>query len=129
MKLTIEKATEIAMNAAKESTERHKMGAVLFCGNKYVSACNRVFSVIVTGRSTPYSSHAEASVIDHGLHLGFNLNHSTLVVVRINNKGSLMLARPCKHCQQLIESMKIPYTYYSNDPLNRELIPENFKSL
>lgn len=129
MKLTIEKATELAISEAKKSEERHKMGAVLFCGNKYVSSYNKTFSVIVTGRSTPYSSHAEASVIDHGLHLGFNLSRSTLIVVRINNKGSLMLAHPCKHCQQLIESMKIPYTYYSNDPLNRELIPENFKSL
>ena len=129
MKLNLKKATEIAINAAKESTERHKMGAVLFYNNQYVSSYNKTFSVIVTGRSTPYSSHAEASVIDHGLHLGFNLSRSTLVVVRINNKGSLMLARPCHHCQHLIESMNIPYTYYSNDPLNRELIPENFKSL
>lgn len=130
MKLTIEKATEIAINSAKESTERHKMGAVLFNQSQYVTGFNRTFSVKVQNRNTQYSDHAEATVINHALHLGIDLTRSTLVVVRINNSGNqLMLAHPCKHCTTLIQKMKIPLVYYSSDPLHRELSSKNFKSL
>ena len=130
MKLTIQKATEMAINAAKKSTERHRIGSVIFDGDQYVVGFNRTFDgVIVTNRNTQYSEHAESSVINHALHLGFDLTRSTLIVVRVNRAGNLMLAHPCKHCIKLIKKMGIPYVYYSSDPLHRELVHENFKSL
>jgi cytidine deaminase len=128
MKLTITKATKIAIEAAEKSVERHKMGAILFSGNKYVTACNRTFSVIVKGRQTPYSDHAESIVINRAIHAGFNLYQCTLIVVRVSN-GNLLLSRPCKICKRLISNMKIPKVYFSNDPMSRLLIKENFKSL
>ena len=130
MKLTIQKATEIAISAANQSTEKHRIGCILFCNNKYVTGFNRTFNgVIVTNRATKYSNHAEASVITHALHLGFNLTQSTLVIVRVNSRGNLMLAHPCEHCKKLICKMGIPRVYYSQDPLRRELSQTNFKSL
>ena len=130
MKLTIAKATEIATMVAKKSTEKHKIGSVIFDGNQYVAAFNRTFDgVIVTNRLTKYSDHAEAVVINHALHLGFDLTRSTLIVIRVNNAGNLMLAHPCKSCTKLIQKMGIPNVYYSSDPLHRELSQKNFKSL
>ena len=129
MRLNLFKATTLAIEAATQSTERHHMGATLYTKTQHITSFNRTFSVIVRNRKTQYSSHAEESCITHALHLGFNLTQSTLVVVRINNKGSLLLARPCNHCTTLIQKMNIPRVYYSNDPLHREFTPENFKSL
>lgn len=129
MKINLKKATELAIKSAKKSTEKHKMAATLFYGNKYVTSPNRTFSVIVNDKKTPYSEHAEAAVITHGLHLGYDLTKCTLVVVRINSSGCSRLARPCRHCEHLCRSMNIPRIYYSNDSLRREIIPENFKSL
>ena len=130
MKLNLTKATKIAIESASQSIERHKMGAVLFNKSQYVVGFNRTFSVKVQNRNTQYSEHAEASVINHALHLGIDLSQTTLVVVRINNSGNqLMLAYPCKHCTILIQKMKIPRIFYSNDPLHRELSSKNFKSL
>lgn len=129
MRLNLTKATKLAIEAANNSTEKHRMGAVLYTGSQYVVGFNRTFSVQVQNRNTQWSEHAEAEVINHALHLGFNLTQSTLVVVRINKSGNLLLARPCKHCTTLIQKMEIPRVHYSNDPLHREFIPKNFKSL
>lgn len=128
MKLTNQKATKIAIKSATLSTEKYRIGAILFSGNQYVTSYNRTFKV-VTNRQTKYSTHAEASVIIHALHLGFDLTKSTLIVVRVNSQGNLMLAHPCKHCIKIIERENIPLIYFSADPLNRKLINKNFKSL
>ena len=127
--MKLDKAIKIATEVAYESKEKHRIGAVLFDQEKYVSSYNRTFAVKVQNRSTQWSEHAEASVINHALHLGFDLTQSTLVVIRINNKGKLLLAHPCKYCTKLIKKMGVPLTYYSNDPFHRKLSPENFKSL
>lgn len=131
MKLTLTRATKIATHVAKESSMmRHQLGAVLFDKSQYVTGFNRVYGGCqVQNKYTPYSEHAEAAVINRALHIGIDMEHSVLVVVRVNKSGQLMLARPCTNCTKLINSMNIPYIYYSNDPLRRELIQTNFKSL
>lgn len=129
MRLTIQKATEMAIESAKTSNERHQVGAVIFDRSNYCVSVNRTFSVKVQNRDTPYSEHAEANVITHALHSGINLERSILVVVRVNRCGNLRLAKPCKSCQKLINQFNIKRVYYSNDPLHREHTPENFKSL
>lgn len=130
MKLNIERATKIAIESAKESCEKHRIGAILYQGNQYITGFNRTFNgVVVNGRRTPYSEHAEASVITHALHLGIDVAKSTLIVIRLNNKGSLRLAKPCKVCTSMIHQYNIKNVYFSNDPLHREFIPQNFKSL
>jgi cytidine deaminase len=129
MKLNLTKATKIAISAASQSKERHKMGAIIFTKSKYVTGFNKTFSVKVQNRDTKYSEHAEAMVINRAIHSGIDLKQSTLIIIRINNSGNQMLARPCKYCTRLIKKMKIPTVYYSSDPLHRELSPQNFKSL
>ena len=127
--MNLNKAIQIATHSASQSTEKHRMGAILFDKSKFVTASNRTFAVKVPGKTTPYSEHAEASVINHALHSGIDIKKSTLVIVRINRKGSLMLAKPCRHCQKLIGSVGIQKIYYSQDPLRREINCENFKSI
>ncbi len=127
--MNLTQATKIAIKVAKTSTEKHRVGAVIFDRSNYVSSPNRSFSVKVLNKSTPYSEHAEESVINKAIHSKINLKYSTLVVVRINSKNQLMLSKPCRNCQKLISNVGIPKTYFSNDPLHREFIPQNFKSL
>ena len=123
-------ATKIATDSAKESTEKHRIGCIIFDSKNYVSGCNRTFNNCkVENRHTPYSEHAEATCINHAIHSGIDIKNSTLVVVRVNRKGSLMLAKPCRSCTKLIESVGIKKIYYSNDPLSRSHINQNFKSL
>lgn len=127
--MNLTKATKIAISSAIQSQEKHKMGCIIYERSKYVSAPNRSFPVLVRDRSTPYSLHAEAACINHALHGNINLKKSTLIVVRINNCGNLMLAKPCQKCQNLIKSVGIPKIYFSKDPMDREFTPDNFKSL
>ena len=127
--MKLDKAIRIATESAKESKEKHKIGAILFDQSQYVTAFNHTHGVNVSTRRNKWSEHAEASVINHALHLGFDLTQSTLVVVRVNKVGNLMLAKPCSHCEKLICRMEIPITYYSNDPFRREILPKKFKSL
>ena len=127
--MNLHQATNIAIETAKQSTEKHRVGCIIFDRKNYVSAHNRTFSVKVANKSTPYSEHAEATTINRAIHSKINIERSTLIVVRLNTKNNLMLAKPCFACTSLIKSVGIPKIYYSNDPLHREQIPKNFKSL
>lgn len=126
--MNLQTATKIAIKTAKESTLTHRIGAILYDRSNYCTACNRSFSeCIVNSRTNQYSDHAESRVITKSIHYNIDFKHSTLVVVRVNRKGRLMLSRPCPSCTKLIEKFEIPRVYYSNDPLHRSR--QNFKSL
>lgn len=127
--MNLTQATKIAIEIAKTSIEKHRIGAVIFDRSNYVSSPNRCFSVKVLNKSSPYSEHAEEGAINKAIYSKINLKHSTLIVVRINNKNQLMLAYPCRKCQKRISNVGIRNIYFSNDPLRREHIHQNFKSL
>lgn len=122
--IAIKKATQVA----KESTMKHKIGAILFDRNQYVTGFNHTHGVDVPTRKNRWSIHAEEMAIIKGNRTGIDFLNSTLVVIRINKSGNIRLSKPCIHCQKLINKMKIPKVYYSSDPLRRELTPQNFKS-
>lgn len=128
MKLTLQKATKIAIEVANQSTEKHKIGAVLYDNNQYITGYNHVHGVEVPTRKNKWSIHAEEMVIIKGSRIDINFKNSILVVIRIKN-GNLRLSKPCSHCQKLIKKFEIPYIYYSSDPLHRKLSGNNFKSL
>lgn len=122
-------AINLAISEAEKSTEKHKIGAVIYERSKYCTAHNRTFDGCTITKQDRNSDHAEALAITRALHTSINFKKSTLIVVRINSRGKLMLAKPCRNCQRLIRSVEIPITYYSNDPFNRKQNESNFKSL
>jgi len=130
MKLSISKATNLAIQAAKESIEKHRVGCIIYNHKHHTTGFNRVFGdVKVNTRNTKFSIHAEEMAIIKGSRIGINFHKSTMIIIRLNKNNDLRLAKPCFNCQNLICSVGIPTIYYSQDFLNRELITKNFKSL
>ena len=105
--MKLKEAVEIASNCAENSTMRHKLGAVIFDSKYHALGRNRICN-------THYkdSIHAEEDAIKNANRIGINYEKSTLVVVRINNKGDFLRSFPCSKCQKLIKQMKIPLVYY-----------------
>lgn len=64
------------------------------------------------------NNHAEKDAIVKALKLFDGLKHlagSTIYVTRYNKNGDTKLAKPCKHCQELIESVGIKKVVYTTD--------------
>ena len=100
--MNLNEAIKLAIQIAKQSNAKHKIGCVIFDKKNHIATWNQSFSVQTRGK---YSNHAEAIAITHAIHLKFNFKKSTLIVVRINNQNMLMLAKPCKACTNLIKSV------------------------
>lgn len=105
--MKLKEAVKIARNCAAHSSMRHKLGAVIFDNKFHATGYNRSYN-------THYkdSIHAEEDAIKNANRIGINFEKSTLVVVRINNKGDFLCSFPCSKCQKLIKQMKIPTTYF-----------------
>jgi deoxycytidylate deaminase len=64
------------------------------------------------------NNHAEKVAILKALKLFDGLHHlagSTIYVTRYNKNGDTRLAKPCKYCQELIESVGIKKVVYTTD--------------
>jgi len=38
-----------------------------------------------------------------------------IVVLRINREGRILLSKPCKNCQKILDAVALNHIYYSND--------------
>lgn len=112
---------DVAKALSKKSTYHHQMGAV-------VVKKNRVLGVGFNkpGKTHPRSNnkfktiHAELDAI-LGLPLD-ELRGADIYVYREYRDGSLAMAKPCLHCQQLLVEVGIRTVYYTN---NGEYTEEN----
>lgn len=115
--MNITKLVEIAKFEAEKSTHQHRMGCVIFHKNRIIS----------TGYNYPQRSvkhlrrkffrwygsvHAE---IDAIIKARTDLTRASMLVVRINRKGDLKLAKPCSHCSAYIDHVGIRKVYYSTN--------------
>jgi deoxycytidylate deaminase len=112
--MKIETVVKIAIEQAKNSTHHFKLGCVIFRGKKILSK-GRNFPIKFTKAKNAYlkwpsSVHAELDAI---MKARQNLKGASLLVVRINNKEQLLLAKPCNFCQQLIIHSGIKKIFYS----------------
>lgn len=51
-----------------------------------------------------------------------NLSGSTIFVTRFDKAGNTKLAKPCKHCEELIRSVGIKKIVFTNDQLSTTTI-------
>lgn len=112
-----ESFVELAIVQALKSTYPHKIGCVIFKGNKIISTghnqirhCAKIPSKYKIYRD---SLHAEQHAILNAPSRK-SLKGASILVIRINpNKKNLLLAKPCMMCYDFIEYIGIKKMYYS----------------
>lgn len=109
-----------AIDAARKSTYRVKLGAVVFKGKRILSSgWNQIRSSSLKHKNYENSLHAEQSAL-----LGLEwkkLKGYSLLVVKISRKEErLSNAHPCEMCMQLMDFIGIKDVYYSNE--NGEIV-------
>ena len=110
---------DLAIQTAKTSTSRVKVGALLLNKNKViVSATN------LERKSHPIQARFAERV---GLHQKIYLHaeiaalvkckeeYDTIVVARVNNQGKIRLAKPCPCCSLAIQESEIKKIYYTTN--------------
>jgi len=101
-----------ALKQARKSEHRHKIGAVIFSKKSIISsACNYPSRSAKSVTAREDSLHAEVMAI---IRARRNLNNLSMLVVRINAKGKLMMAKPCEYCMSYIEYVGIKTIYFSD---------------
>lgn len=108
---------DLAVKEARKSEYKHRMGAVVFNKNQFIStghnyACRSINSHLPIFRHWPTSLHAEVIAI---INARTDLKGASLLVVRINNKDELKLALPCSNCMAYLQYVGIKKVYYSID--------------
>ena len=110
------KFLDIAKEEAVKSNHYHKIGAVIF-KNKSIISTGYNYPRRSTKHLLPkfqkwqYSLHAEICAI---LKARCDLSDCSILVVRVNKKGKLMMAKPCKFCSEYIDYVGLENVYYSN---------------
>lgn len=110
--MKLSNAVTIAVNESQKSNAKYHLGAVIFNSVRYVTGYNRNLFCTHQRKAAPMSVHAEEMAIERALRAEMKFNHSTMVVVRINNSGLFKNSYPCEHCRKLINSVGIRTIYY-----------------
>lgn len=95
------KMLEFAMNNPNEfSAKAFKMGTI-FNIERY--------------KKYPYP-HAESYLVSKLLSKYNNISHSwSIVVLRINRRGKILLSKPCDNCQKILDAIGLTNIFYSNN--------------
>ncbi len=106
-----------AIKQALKSRFNYKLGAVIVKGGR-VLGCGHNETGRYTNKwkqSWPGSLHAEEAAILNALRKGgpVPLVGSTLYVSRVGRNGEVGIAKPCKHCQEVIKSFHIKEVVYT----------------
>jgi len=108
---------ERAKDSASRSTYTHRMGAVIFDKKKNIISCGCNFAQRSAKHLHPKfyrwpgSIHAEMDCI---LRARTDLKGMNILVVRLNKRNELRLAKPCQHCQMYLKFVGLKNCYYSN---------------
>ncbi len=107
------------LKARESNFERARVGAIIVRGHRIISSgVNRIgYSRFLVDRKFPESIHAEQQAIIELLkkRRHHELVGSDLYVSRINSLGQPRLARPCRDCQRICESVGIRRIFYTTD--------------
>ena len=104
-----------AIEEANKSEHKYKVGAIIFDKSKIISkGFNHPQRSIRHLKSKfqkwPGTVHAEVDAI---IKAKTNLKNLSMLVIRVNNRKQLRLAKPCKWCQMYLEYVGIKKVYYS----------------
>ena len=104
-----------AIEEAQRSDHKQRVSAVIFKGKRVIAIAHNA----VRSNKIPYkfknflgSSHAECQAI---IKARRSLKGYDILVIRLNNTGDLMMAKPCEFCQNFIDYVSIRRVYYSNE--------------
>lgn len=117
IKLAIEEA-ESSPVFTKCKNIRERVGAVIFKQSRIISSGHndlRQNNLNMHYRQPEENSiHAEESAcINYGSLC--DLKGSSILVIRINKKSELRLARPCDNCMNILKTLKFKDIYYSTN--------------
>ena len=105
-----------AVEEANKSELAHRVGCVIYHSNKIVSrgynSKRNVKSITKKFIRWPGSIHAE---IDAIIKAKVSLKGMTALVIRLNKKGQLRLAKPCEHCTMYLHYVGIKKVIYSTN--------------
>jgi deoxycytidylate deaminase len=114
--ITIEsKLVEVAIKLARNGDHKQRVGCIIFDKKKILSTghnhCQRSVKKLHSKfQRWKGSIHAEVDAIIHAM---TDLKGTSLLVVRINKKEQLRLAKPCQHCMKYIRYVGIKKVYFS----------------
>ena len=114
-KMLFHPALKLAIEEAKQSKHHHRIGAVIFKGKRIISSAHnatRANNVPHQFKGWLESLHAECHAI---IKARKNLKGYSIIVVRVNNKGELLLAKPCSFCEDFINYVGIKEVFYSTN--------------
>ena len=111
-KLYIQEATKLAEKSLMRIASH---GAVIIYRGKIIGKGFNKMCVPNINKVNTYSVHAEVDAINDALRKTSreNLRKSTLIVVRVNNKGEIVKSDPCQNCRNYITQHGIKIAYYS----------------
>lgn len=112
----------LASKQAKQSTHRHRLGAVIVKGNRVLSSGHN--EIRYTKELRKGNVHAEEAAILKLLKAKrlADLAGSDIYVSRVCPSGRLGLSRPCSRCMALIRSVGIDQIHYTTDAQTTETI-------
>ena len=98
----------------KQHKTTFRLGAVLFDGNRVINVGRNYSNKTHPQSNNPYKTvHAEFDTI-----LGvprWQLEGSSLLVVRLNMGGQFVLAKPCEYCDVLIRAANLKEVFWTNN--------------
>lgn len=117
--MNIDIVKEEAIRQSNKTTYKFRLGAVVFNRHRILGAgYNRVFS---RGSYDSQGNCAELLAIKKTP--SKYLNGAEILVCRVNNSGSLGMARPCNRCRKLIAKSGIKRIIYSTPDGWKEMDP------
>lgn len=111
-KLYIKEAIKLA---EKSLVNIASHGAIIIYRGKIIGKGFNKMCVPNINKINTYSVHAEVDAINDALRKTSkeNLRKSTLIVVRVNNRGEILRSDPCQNCRNYISHHGIKIAYYS----------------
>lgn len=108
---------KLAIQEAEKSNYKQKLGAVIFDKKIIISSGHNTHSSKRKKLHPQFqkwngSIHAEVDAI---IRARKELKGCSLLVVRLNNKSEIRLAKPCKECMKYILYVGIKKIYYSSN--------------
>lgn len=114
-KLLFHPAFKLAIEEAKKSEHKHRIGAVIFKGKRIISSAHNS----VRSNKIPYqfkgwleSLHAECHAI---IKAKRDLKGYSIIVIRLNKKNEPIMSKPCNFCEDFINYVGIKEVFWSNN--------------
>jgi len=104
-----------AIKVARNGDHKQRVGCIIFDKKKILSHGHNTCQKSIR-RLHPQFQRWEGSVhaeVDAIIKARCDLKGTSILVIRINRKEELRLAKPCQHCKKYIEYVGIKKVYYS----------------